>query len=341
MGARDPIECDILWRACPPPDAGADAAADAEPDAEADASAYGCNGQCLPVPPIGWSQPVLLAFGDESTVPSCPAVAPVVGYEGHAGLNAPAAVCGPCSCGASEGSCGLPGDLTASTLGVCPNDDPGAWTMAWDAPAGWDGACTAADPITCGNGNNLCAHSVMAAPLTIDDSCAPLGPPAATVAPYGWSTFARACAGSAGGACESLGETCASASAEGFQVCIFQEGDVDCPSLGPYTDKLVFYGGAEDTRGCSGCTCGKVEGSSCAAVLHMYSDDACTVPAGAVSVGSSASAVACVTLPGNVTLGSKVAHAISYVPGGCEPGGGEPAGEASGAPAATFCCLVG
>ncbi len=65
--------------------------------------------------------------------------------------------------------------------------------------------------------------------------------PAAVYGGYANGAFAFACASNASGACPSFGDVCGPAGAEGFWQCAFQEGDADCPIVGPYLVKHTFY----------------------------------------------------------------------------------------------------
>jgi hypothetical protein len=72
-------------------------------------------------------------------------------------------------------------------------------------------------------------------------------PPCPEVAPapvyggYATGTFALACTSNASGTCPGLGDVCGPEAGDGFWTCIFREGDVDCPLVGPYDEKHVFY----------------------------------------------------------------------------------------------------
>ncbi|UQA60443.1 hypothetical protein [Polyangium aurulentum] len=67
-------------------------------------------------------------------------VGPVKQYTGHRQLVIPDTTCPACTCLPSTGSCGLPSAFTAYTSAGC--DLPAAET-SFDAPAGWDGSCSA------------------------------------------------------------------------------------------------------------------------------------------------------------------------------------------------------
>lgn len=317
------------------PDAGPDASADGPPpDAILEGPIVACPDECLPNAPAGWSDPTLLAVSDAG-LPACPVAAPSITYEGYGGLQAEPAVCGPCACAPSQGTCGLPTILTAST-GACPGNGPQDWLRPWNPPTGWDGGCTALDPVpgtaACGKSSMTCVRSVTIGPVAVDDSCAPIGPAAPILPPVTWSTIALACTSGMSGPCADPGTVCAPAGAEGFRQCVFHEGEVACPSFSPYSVQLVFHGGVDDTRGCAACTCGPVTGSACSAKVSVYADGVC----GAALVSTTGP---CRAVPPGVTLGSKSAVLEPYGSGTCEASDAGPTGSAPGSMAATFCCL--
>lgn len=128
------------------------------------------------------------------------------------------------------------------------------------------------------------------------------------------------------------------AGVEGFRACIAAPADVDCPASSPYTEKHLFYGGIDDTRGCMPCTCGAPAGSICACSISIFSDAACSVPL-PLDVGVTSLAPSCHDVPAGSALGSKSAGPSTYAPGACAPSGGEPMGTAVPTGPATFCCL--
>jgi hypothetical protein len=193
---------------------------------------------------------------------------------------------------------------------------------------------------TCAKGSETCVQSVTIAPLAIDDGCAvapPQAPP--VVPPVAWGTLGLVCTSGASGTCASLDETCGPAGAAGFQQCVYQSGVADCPTdTGPYTEQHVFFQDVDDTRGCSACTCGPVVGSSCAAVVSIYSDGACRDFVAGDTITPSATAP-CLDVPPGSALGSVSADAGPYVSGTCQASDAGPTGSAQGTMPATFCCV--
>jgi hypothetical protein len=269
----------------------------------------------------------LLWFGHEIEAPACPDNAAGVGYEGNADPAGPLP-CGACSCTPQTATCGLTASIGANAA-PCDAGADAAPATPFGGPAGWDGGCTPYDAVDGG------VASLTIAPLTLDESgCTPVRAPPGE-SPGLWSTFARACALNA---CPSTGETCAPTASSGFRRCIFfLAGDQDCPgvSLSPYTEKHVFFAGADDTRGCSSCACTSAPGV-CSSVLSVYADDACSDKPIDIPLTS---ATALCSNVSNSTLGSKSIRPAIYAPGTCQPSGGAPIGMVVPLMPSTFCCL--
>lgn len=294
-----------------------------------------CGGECLPSAPLFWTAPLLLWLGDEVSAPACPATAPILGFEGHAGLNATAASCAACTCEPSVGTCALPAAMTASAA-TCATTGPATVLTPSDPPAAWDGACTSEGAVVAG------VQSLTIAPLLMSGSCAPVEPPVPLNHTSSWSSLARACTFDPGGECAAQGEVCSpwSSPPEGFRLCVAHPGDVDCPGVGGYVDRHVAYEGIDDTRGCTPCACGAPAGSGCSALISVFEDGACSAPDLVVAATVTAAGSSCFDVPLGSTLGSKSASVVAYTPGACEPSGGEPMGSAEPALPVTFCCLA-
>jgi hypothetical protein len=307
-----------------------------------DAGAARCSGQCEEASVDGWSSPVLLWIGTPGQAPACPPEAPATDYEGFADpLEAPPA-CSACACSAPTGKCAPPVALTAASMAACPATAGDLGTRGFDAPPGWDGACTSANAIPAGEqcAGGLCTQSLTIAPLALTESrCTPIlpVPPLDPVTPYtgAWSTAARSCFDPAPGTCRTPGAVCAPGVAPGLARCIHQSGDVACPSGWP--ERHLFFGDAEDSRGCSPCGCGLPTGSLCTGLLSVYTDGSCTSLLTSVSVASSAPS--CVVFqPAGEAVGSKALTLVDYQPGVCLATGGEPVGSVTPTDATTFCC---
>lgn len=125
------------------------------------------------------------------------------------------------------------------------------------------------------------------------------------------------------------GGVCLPAQPEGFEDnwCIYRQGDYECTAA--YPNKSVFWSGADDTRGCSECTCGSA-GTNC---LDQTVD---------VFAGADCEGLPIATLPGgnvctNVT-GLSIA-ATSSKSGACPVTAvPEPEGTVAAQGDFTFCC---
>lgn len=314
-------------------DAGADAG---------DAGALGvtCNGQCVPIQPVGWLGPLLLWMGPGPEIPPCPAHAPDKGgYAWYGNLQVPPAACGACSCAPPAGSCTLPTKLIASSS-IC-TEQPGAHATLFDAPSGWDGSCTSANAIdgqeSCGS--SFCVASLAIAPLLVTEGpCMPViaaqpDPPA----PLTWGTLAETCQAITTGTCNEDSKTCMPRDAPGFERCVYQKGEVAC-AMSPYIVRHVLYTGSSDTRGCAACTCGGAVGSSCSAKVSVFNDLNCSELVGTFPISSLGQACFDIQPPGQA-LGSKSAGPVVYNPGICQAGGGGPIGAAEPLDPTTYCCL--
>lgn len=113
------------------------------------------------------------------------------------------------------------------------------------------------------------------------------------------------------------------------RTCIFQAGDLECPS--DYPTKHLRFTDLEDTRSCSSCNCsGPAVGTSCGGTLTYSRID--VQPTCALTT---VSASGCVTKP-------QVGLTAKYVPGtsfSCSKSGAELSGEVTGTEPTTVCCL--
>lgn len=301
-----------------------------------------CQGQCAPLGPGSWLGPLLVWIGKDGEAPDCPASAPVADAPMFADLDAPT-LCGACKCDAPTGTCALPG-MFAAAAATCAGNGPGVPHTSFDAPAGWDGSCTAASPIPalqkCGGFNVNCVQSLTLPPLTLTEMpCGISEEPIAAKLPYTWGTVARSCHGTAYGRCATPAETCAPAPEPGFTQCLVRDGDRECPAA-DYTVKHVFYAGVLDTRECSPCACSTPVGSTCSAIISVFNDGSCSPAALVVAGSADAVSPTChdVTPSGQALL-SKLATAPVYAPGACQVSGGEPMGQALPEDPTTYCCL--
>ncbi|WP_437293002.1 hypothetical protein [Sorangium sp. So ce426] len=307
-----------------------------------------CAGQCVPKEPLGWSEPALLWIGSPDAVPSCPATAPSVGYEGYADFAAPAPhQCPACACDPPEATCEVPAEWSAYASFPCGG--PEAPAISFAAPEGWDGTCTSANAVEAGRtcDGAPCVQSLaIQAPRVVSAGCAPRvaevpESPDEFATTGSFAIVARACTGNASPPCADPGMTCTpappsgdAAPPEGFLTCIHHEGEQDCPAT--YPDRYVFYAGVEDTRGCAPCGRTEPTGATCSVLASAFSDEGCSQLVAAQVI--TAAAPDCGTVATGTALGSKSVSVVSLDPGRCEAFGGEPVGSIAPTAAATFCC---
>jgi hypothetical protein len=296
-----------------------------------------CAGECAPLGPAEWLGPALVWVGQPGEAPECPPSAPVAGDLGLADPSTPT-LCGACSCAPPQGTCTLPTTWTAAAA-TCAGETAATPHTAFDAPAGWSGACTAKSPIAAGQKCNgvSCVQSLTIAPLAlVEAGCGASPGTAPPILPTTWGKAARSCHGVAAGECRGPSELCAPTVEPGYLRCLARDGDHACPA--PYTDEHRFFSGLDDTRGCSPCGCNPPSGSTCTALVAAYADGACTAPIASVTVDTTKPA--CVdVLPAGAALGSKLASEPVYAPGACQASGGEPTGAAVPINPITICCL--
>jgi len=325
-------------------DAGPDASDAGTDDAAMDAAgAKGCNGQCAPLRPLGWSDPILVAKAPPGTKLSCPAEAPVHHFTKYADMTADPLTCS-CACRPSTGSCKLPTTMSAHNA-TC--NASATISTPSDPPPGWDGSCSAANPISGGAlcDGKPCVESLTIGPMeAVDDGCevdeleilkGAGDTPTWGVEVIGCEGFPEE--GEVG--CGS-GAKCAPnpTPPPEFRLCVYKEDDVPCEGE-DYTDRFVIYEGYDDQRDCSACTCAQeVEGSACSAMASIYTDNLCVDP---LVLGYPVSSIkeGCfdLTIPGQA-LGSKAISNVKYHAGTCQPSGGEPIGGVELLRPSTICC---
>jgi hypothetical protein len=220
----------------------------------------------------------------------------------------------------------------------------------------WNGECDATNQIppglACPPGTN-CVLSVSLSAVTKIDACAAVEVPSPTpeAASPQWQTMALVCGGSPPAhesECHDPEKTCAAASipaAANFRRCIHKGGDNDCPA-GPYTDKRIFYDRYTDARSCSACACSPPQKSGCVGKVTFYEDPFCSgVPVNGYPVDvdykpwKPEDDIFCVDVGWPGHFYSKRLEYMNYLPGTCEPSGGEPQGAVIATDPTTICCL--
>ena len=307
-----------------------------------------CPGACL-APVVGWEGPFHLATGSDKAPGACPAQSPELHTTLFAGFEAPAGahVCPVCTCEASESHCAPPLEWHASTA-QAPGD-AGILT-AFDAPAGWDGACTSVNAIPEGAlcEGVPCVRSVaVGAPELAALPCAVTTIGTESKPAAGWGTVASSCViGALVGTCgdgdgdgDGNGDEAAICApvVAGVETCVQRPGEHACPA--GYPVKHTFHEEAVDSRACAPCSCGAPVGGSCTAIALAYSDQACQAALGAKAVESGSTGEG-FDVPEGTALGSKAAEVVAAA-GSCAASGGEPTGTVEPGATVTVCCRAG
>jgi hypothetical protein len=287
--------------------------------------------------PTGW-QAALFWIGDSGApVPSCP------GDTQNVDLKAGFTAGGPDTCGCT---CTLSDTCTAKAtfhpdqgcgLPTCIVD--GGGMAAIGVTPSPSGACTAVPDNLCGSGGSLDTPPL--ARVIYDAGCVPTP----TVTPGSastWMTAARLCARPvASGVCSANQQCVPSLTSDFTKVCIYQAGDTSCPALpSPYQTKIQppLYGGANDTRGCSPCTCGNPSTGMCGGSLVAYGSRDCSGASFTYSFAlASCQAYLGFTLnpnPGSIKANYTVTHGTCPTPAATQPEGGVTA-----AAPTTVCCM--
>ncbi len=215
----DPCPGHCLNDPCPDDDS-SDAGTDA---ATSEGGPSACSGACVTLPPLGgWEGPILLSLSSEGTETECPAQAPVIGYQGHEGLNVPSASCGTCSCSAPSGSCAPPLTFTASSKSC---NIPGAVTSPSMAPPrGTDPALrttASARTLLCSGAERPISHHRAAGHDGAGLHAFNPGPH--NLSTPSWTTAVLACRGMAtsGFGCSDPGQTCVPSRCHRISRCAF------------------------------------------------------------------------------------------------------------------------
>jgi len=281
--------------------------------------ACGTGEVCVGSAPAGWTGPVQLYEGAAPPPPCPPSTS--LEIEGGSGLSAPPATCSTCTCGAPAGvTCGSP-TVTLYTDSVCGGASCDVGTVT--------STCSLLKTGTqCNIAGTLVYVSVAPAQAT-GGSCPPT-PEVPSVPPAAWTTNALACAPLATGAACGAGMECTPSPAAPFVTCIYQAGNVSCPSAA-YPNKSIVDTNWFDTRTCSACSCGAPGGCAGGAVL-VSTNSACSsgvqnpIPSACKFDG----------IPGILPYYAEMVTPPS--PNGCTPGGGQPTGGTVPTGPITLCC---
>ncbi|AKT40146.1 uncharacterized protein CMC5_042990 [Chondromyces crocatus] len=282
-----------------------------------------CLGEaCSGDPQLHWKGPVWLWSGPEAEAPPCPPSAPLLAYEGHAGLQTQGS-CDACEC--TQPECKLPAGWVMS-FGDTRCGAPSREVLA---PPDWDGSCFSFPLITN-------PRSVSFWPSTLTE-CEPLAPHPSKEVTFAWETRARACGPIDDETCTSGANGCPQRPV-GFQQCVYGVGPAEaraCPE--EYPEARQFNEGVEDRSACSPCECLPPETSRCHAFTTLSMDHICkkNITGTTVDIDRGNCVEAFITERYGSVSGRFQKH---NEPGACTHRGGELTGEGVPTLPTTFCC---
>jgi hypothetical protein len=291
------------------------------PDAPGFDAGDGCTGNltCTPPVPMGWTGPLVLWEGS-GNAPACGSGFDPV-YDGGAN-GAPASATCACTCGSPTGA-------TCSAPVLSFNNKNNCHGMACGMVSVSQGACTDVGATGASCGSVSVSGSTASGGTCATDA-------SSSVPPWSWSATAEACRPSAlpdagcgaGGQCMQLLPLPFEA-----HVCILKQGTGGCPG-GGYDIARVYYGGAQDTRGCSSCSCGSpATGVDCNANAQVVLWS---------STGCDAGTTLASPLPSSCETPVFKAQGATFTTtptgGKCTPVGGMPTGGIAPQDPTTICC---
>lgn len=199
---------------------------------------------CEPAAPGGWSGPVVVVTrAGEGASPSCPSNAPSTVFATRSGINAPPAAC-ECLCAPPPAESLACGSATIYSSSSCITIGRSVATLA-------DDTCTTLSLPTTGT------WSLNAPPFSARAGASCTAMPATTVPPIDWAASHRGCGFGAPVGCGDA-RVCAPRRSPEERLCVYVDGEATCPAAFP--ELLSTAEDATDSRGCSACSCGAVEG---------------------------------------------------------------------------------
>lgn len=327
-----------------------------------------CSGTCVNNAPDYFVGPELVYIGppkakyllDAQGYEPCPKGAGSFGARQFNDLNVPSPGCPACVCGEIKGTCAPPTEIfvNASTCDIQPGS-----SVDFPGPSDWNGLCTNVNALPagleCPPGSGIpCAQSIRSVPLPAPvQGCEPipLPVPKATNDFPSWKNMVLSC--NANPRLEACDDGSSAkcmpplpTAEEGWRYCVRRQekGVFPCTPGSAFSDQVLAYDDFIDTRTCTECTC-EVSGGACSGTLRVYKDDTCSTNE-LVAEGITSEIALCSNLmTSGEAIGSKEITDLMYVPGKCQPIGGQPIGTAvedetndqNQTTVTTWCCLAG
>ncbi|MEM9458174.1 MAG: hypothetical protein AAGF11_28625 [Myxococcota bacterium] len=272
--------------------------------------------ECIARAPEGWAGPFAWLERPVAQPIACAAPWDEPLIEAFSEISAPAARCG-CECGSFiVGNC-LPGSVTHYEGAGCVGDvlditelEPGCNVL--QPPESSTGSFRFESPITrgvCG----VIPSMTLEEPSFLNHHVACGGQPLPLACPNAmW---------------------CVPRPDDPFypRVCIWHEGDQDCPAGGPYSESQRLFRSIDDSRDCMPCSCTLPRGPCVDTSLSLAAAPDCSNTFGSLDPDGCTA----------VVMGEQISGYL-YEPGlasgECEPSAVVPIGNAAGAEPLTFCC---
>jgi hypothetical protein len=279
----------------------------------------GTIGQCVLVPPSGWTGPVIFAEG--SAPPGCSDAWSSTVLDLGITIDAPPFGCSACGCGPPVGQTCLGGFVSLYLQADCNGTE-------LPYPSSADGCFSLQPP-----DENVKSMRTWE-PVASNGICVASGGKVRSMPDAKFTIRGRACSAPplGGSSTCAAGSVCVPETPVGFQSgCIHAPGALACPA--GYTSQTTLYQDLVDTRECLGCACGAPLNGACSAVGYAYAAGACTTQVATATDGT------CTNLPAiNGTVASVKVITGAADGGTCAPAGGGSSGSVVGSYATTLCC---
>lgn len=289
-----------------------------------------CGGEgetCVATAPTGWSGPALRVDQDPGATPSCPASfqgGQVIGFDGlqaggSCGCSCTDTTDFACTSGSIQGR-----DAAFNNLDACFNECTGASTCT--AQFLQTGVCTTIS-------STVRARELLRldAGTVFGGTCSP-GTISDNLQEPNFSAQISLCLADIAPGCEE-GSSCIAPAPVPFDegMCIFQEGQHECPADSIYSERTVIFANYDDQRSCETCSCEIRSGEACGTIEVFNDDSSCS----GTPINTNGP---CTTMPNLISPRAKLKPYTSIE---CLPTANPPiSGQVSGAGATTVCCAL-
>ena len=284
-----------------------------------------CASTCVALPPGDWQGPAaVLHDAPDDPAPDCTGDFTEPSDAVFANLDAPAAMC-TCECDAPTGLDCSPVTLSQFSDAACTVQTAGQ-TTDWVLTT----SCNSLSMLQAANGTRYRASAVIDA-----GSCEPNPTSIIPDAVFGDRYTACGLGRLDVVGCDA-GDACVSTPTAPYdgRICIWHDGDQQCPTDIGYDVRSIYYGNAADDRDCETCTCGDPEGD-CSGGVQIFGTDTCNeAPTGGLTISGSCAVMNNITAA-RVNVGNPDTPDPEAE---CAPSDVQATGQAEGIDPVTFCC---